>query len=423
MFGTYDNRGTFEVSVPTLNDKVDEILVSEWFIEVGDKVKIDQMLCALETDEMSMEVRSPRCGQVTNICVSAGQFVKKGDTLMMLHKNASADIEQEEDTVESVQDIDRQQRVNGLTGVYADGIEYDLHSGMYDTPEEAEMLSDVDAESKVIDGSNVENNSHIDLDSNLQEVKMEKTNTRYASNVNQDIPVRNSRNRGIAIPHLKQEIGQQLKITQNNAITLTTYNEINMSELMGILDKYGNFFRSEHGVELGYITFFVRAIAMALHIYPALNATLEGSDILYNNKINIGFVQDTETAHVAPVIKDVAALGLVDIEKRIVGLRDRADKNRLLEEEMKDNTFSIVDGGEYGAMMFAPALQPLQSGALGISVIQDRVIVIKGDIIIRPMMYISLSYDNRIIDSRTAVGFLRSIKLSIEDPIRTLLSG
>jgi 2-oxoglutarate dehydrogenase E2 component (dihydrolipoamide succinyltransferase) len=221
---------------------------------------------------------------------------------------------------------------------------------------------------------------------------------------------------------LRQTIAKRLKNAQNTAAILTTYNEVDMSEIMRLRSEYKDEFSDKYGAKLGFMSFFIKACIRALQEIPAVNASLDGTDILYNDSYNIGVAVAVDNGLIVPVIKDAEKMDFSDIEKKLTELGKKARENKLSVSELQGGTFTISNGGIYGSLMSAPILNPPQSGILGMHKIQERPVVINGEIVIRPMMYLALSYDHRIIDGREAVTFLVHVKKAIENPYRLLFS-
>ena len=220
---------------------------------------------------------------------------------------------------------------------------------------------------------------------------------------------------------LRQRIAERLKEAQNTAALLTTFNEVNMGPLQAVRQRYKDSFQQEHGVKLGLTSFFVKAVCQALKQYPIINARVDGRDILYHDYCDIGMAVSSERGLVVPILRDAETLGLAAIERRIADFARRANALQLQIEELEGGTFTITNGGVFGSLMSTPILNPPQSAVLGLHKIQDRPIAENGQVVIRPMMYLALSYDHRIIDGREAVSFLASVKEGIEDPARLLL--
>ena len=220
---------------------------------------------------------------------------------------------------------------------------------------------------------------------------------------------------------LRQTIARRLKEAQNNAAMLTTFNEVDMSAVMALRNQYKDSFEKKHGVKLGFMSFFVKACVAALQAVPDVNAEIDGTDIVYKNHYDIGIAVGTEKGLVVPVVRDAEAMGLAEIEKAIGALGKKARDGHLAIEDMQGGTFSITNGGIYGSLMSTPILNAPQSGILGMHAIKDRAMVVGGQVVVRPMMYLALSYDHRVVDGQGAVTFLVKVKEAIEDPQRLLL--
>ena len=354
-----------DVIVPVLGESVVEATVSKWIKKQGDYVEVDDPIVELETDKVTLEVPSSITGILENILVSEG------------------------DTVE----------VGALLGT-------------------------------IIAGEKQDKNERISEEVKAEEVEKEKPTTNNLEFVSNDQPAENTRindninlEERIPMSRLRQAIARRLKEAQNTAAMLTTYNEVDMSALMEMRKNYQESFEKKNGVRLGYMSFFVKASIDALSEFPAVNAEIDGNDIIYKNYYNIGVAVGTSQGLVVPVLKNADKMSFGETEASIAEFGKRAKEGNLAMSDMAGGTFTISNGGVYGSLMSSPILNPPQSGILGMHKIQKRPVAIGDNIEIRPMMYLALSYDHRIIDGREAVSFLVRIKEIIEDPRRLVVGA
>ena len=354
-----------DVIVPVLGESVVEATVSKWIKKQGDYVEVDDPIVELETDKVTLEVPASIAGILENTLVSEG------------------------DTVE----------VGALLGT-------------------------------IIAGEKQDKNERISEEVKAEEVEKEKPTTNNLESVSNDQPAENTRNNDninleerIPMSRLRQAIARRLKEAQNTAAMLTTYNEVDMSALMEMRKNYQESFEKKNGVRLGYMSFFVKASIDALSEFPAVNAEIDGNDIIYKNYYNIGVAVGTPQGLVVPVLKNANKMSFGETEATIAEFGKKAKEGNLAMSDMAGGTFTISNGGVYGSLMSSPILNPPQSGILGMHKIQKRPVAIGDNIEIRPMMYLALSYDHRIIDGREAVSFLVRIKEIIEDPRRLVVGA
>ena len=378
------------VMVPTLGESVSEATVSIWYKKLGDMVMQDEMLCELETDKVSVEVPAPVAGVLSEIFAIEGSIVKAGGQLAVIGGDVISST--------PVKDV-----------------------------ENAPSAKKLMAEESLIDGSVVGTgkNGRVmkeDVIKTLQSTPVTKEPPKQEVSKRAPVPADDaSREERVKMSRLRQTIARRLKDSQNTAAMLTTFNEVDMTEVMALRLEYKDLFLKKHGVKLGFMSFFTKACCHALREVPEVNAEIDGTDIVFKNFVHMGIAAGTPTGLVVPVLRDVDALSFADIEKTIAEKGARARDGKLSMEEMQGGTFTISNGGVYGSLMSAPILNPPQSGILGMHKIQDRPIAIKGQVVIRPMMYLALSYDHRIVDGKGAVTFLVRVKEALEDPRRLLM--
>ena len=395
-----------EVRVPTLGESVTEATIATWFKEIGDPVELDEMLCELETDKVTVEVPSPIAGVITEIVVAEGSTVSVEALLAKISEGAVAQI-----TKASEQLSNRAKQEPNSSKSETIDIE--------DAPSAKKIMAE-----KGITRSDVIPTGR---DGRIMKADVLKDPTGGAPeltpiNTPSPVPVSDaSREERVKMTRLRQTIARRLKDSQNTAAMLTTYNEVDMTEVIALRDQYKELFLKKHSVKLGFMSFFTIACCHALKEVPEVNAEVDGTDIIYKNFVHIGIAAGTPTGLVVPVIRDADAMSFAQIEKEIAEKGSRAREGKLTMAEMQGGTFTISNGGVYGSLMSSPILNPPQSGILGMHKIQERPIALNGQVVIRPMMYLALSYDHRIVDGKGAVTFLVRIKEALEDPRRLLM--
>ncbi len=395
-----------EVRVPTLGESVTEATIATWFKKIGDPVELDEMLCELETDKVTVEVPSPIAGVITEIVVAEGSTVSVEALLAKISEGAVAQI-----TKASEQLSNRAKQEPNSSKSETIDIE--------DAPSAKKIMAE-----KGITRSDVIPTGR---DGRIMKADVLKDPTGEAPeitpiNTPSPVPVSDaSREERVKMTRLRQTIARRLKDSQNTAAMLTTYNEVDMTEVIALRDQYKELFLKKHSVKLGFMSFFTIACCHALKEVPEVNAEVDGTDIIYKNFVHIGIAAGTPTGLVVPVIRDADAMSFAQIEKEIAEKGSRARDGKLTMAEMQGGTFTISNGGVYGSLMSSPILNPPQSGILGMHKIQERPIALNGQVVIRPMMYLALSYDHRIVDGKGAVTFLVRIKEALEDPRRLLM--
>ncbi|WP_308916070.1 2-oxoglutarate dehydrogenase complex dihydrolipoyllysine-residue succinyltransferase [Jannaschia sp. LMIT008] len=406
---------TIDVSVPTLGESVTEATVATWFKQPGDAVEADEMLCELETDKVSVEVPAPAAGTLSEILVDEGGTVQAGGVLAKMTTGAGASVKPPEaDNPKPNPDAGKAEVEEAKSNVAAAGGRTDV--------ENAPSANKIMAE-KGLDPSQVQGTGRdgriMKADAQRASVPAEEPGSRPAS-----APVQASdadREERVKMTRLRQTIARRLKDAQNTAAMLTTYNEVDMSAVMDLRSEYKDLFLKKHGVKLGFMSFFTKACCHALQEVPEVNAEIDGTDIVYKHYVNMGIAAGTPTGLVVPVIPGADTLSFAAIEKAIAEKGAKARDGKLSMAEMQGGTFTISNGGVYGSLMSSPILNPPQSGILGMHKIQDRPVVVGGEIVVRPMMYLALSYDHRIVDGKGAVTFLVRVKEALEDPRRLLM--
>lgn len=392
---------TVEIMVPTLGESVSEATVGTWFKAEGDSVEADEMICELETDKVSVEVPAPAAGVLTKITVKEGETVSAGGVLGELSSGGAGAVKAESAPAAAA-------AAGGNVGGGKD---------VEDAPSAKKAMAEKGLSRDQVSGSG--------RDGRVMKEDVAKANAAPAAPVAAPrAPVsadQADREERVKMTRLRQTIAKRLKDSQNTAAQLTTYNEVDMGAVMDLRSEYKDLFEKKHGVRLGFMSFFTKACVHALQEVPEVNAEIDGTDIIYKHYVNMGVAAGTPTGLVVPVIRDADQMSFAEIEKAIAEKGKRARDGKLSMEEMQGGTFTLSNGGVYGSLMSSPILNPPQSGILGMHKIQDRPMVIGGEIVIRPMMYLALSYDHRIVDGKGAVTFLVRVKEALEDPRRLLM--
>jgi len=410
-----------EIRVPTLGESISEATVGKWFKQRGDTVKADEPLVELETDKVTLEVNAPAAGVLTEITAETGQTVAIGALLGGLSlaagaaaapassapaPKAAAPARSAMPAAPSAAKIAAEQGVN-LSLVAGSGKRGQVLKG-----DVLEAVARAPAPSPAPAPAPAPRPAAPTL------VAAAPTPIAARAPAAPDDAEREER---VRLTKLRQTIARRLKDAQNTAAMLTTFNEVDMSEVMAMRQRYRDAFERKHGAKLGFMGFFVKACVQALKEVPAVNAEIDGADLVYKNYYHLGIAVGTDKGLVVPVVRDADRLSVAEIEKTIAGLGARARDGGLKIEEMQGGTFTITNGGIYGSLMSTPILNAPQSGILGMHKIQERPMVVGGKIEIRPMMYLALSYDHRVVDGKEAVTFLVRVKEALEDPARLVL--
>ena len=401
-----------EIRVPTLGESVTEATVATWFKKPGDLVAADEMLCELETDKVTVEVPSPMAGTLQDIIAQEGDTVGVDALLANISEgNATASPAATASTSSS------HDPAPAPAGTSSTDIE--------DAPSAKKAMAEADLNRDAVTGTG--RGGRVMKDDVARAVAAPANTFAPLAPVATAAPRAPvsvddaAREERVKMTRLRQTIARRLKDSQNNAAMLTTYNEVDMTEVMALRTEYKELFLKKHGVKLGFMSFFAKACVHALSEVPEVNAEIDGTDIVYKNFVHMGIAAGTPTGLVVPVIRDTDSLSFAQIEKAIAEKGGRARDGNLSMAEMQGGTFTISNGGVYGSLMSSPILNPPQSGILGMHKIQDRPMAINGQVVIRPMMYLALSYDHRIVDGKGAVTFLVRVKEALEDPRRMLM--
>jgi 2-oxoglutarate dehydrogenase E2 component (dihydrolipoamide succinyltransferase) len=400
-----------DIRVPALGESVTEATVGKWFKQQGDAVAVDEPLVELETDKVTLEVPAPAAGVLSDIAVKNGDTVAVGALLGQIKEGAGA-------APKAAAPAPRPTEAPKSAPAAAA-----KPSEMPMPPSVRKMAAESGVDPSRIAGSGMRGQvTKGDMLNAIERAAAAPTPVSTPLQMRAPSAADDAaREERVHMTRLRQTIARRLKEAQNTAAMLTTFNETDMSAVMGMRNQYKDLFEKKHGVKLGFMGFFVRACIQALKEIPAVNAEIDGTDIVYKNYYHIGVAVGTEKGLVVPVVRDADRMSLAQIEKTIGDFGRRARDGALKIEELQGGTFTISNGGVYGSLMSTPILNAPQSGILGMHKIQERPVVIGGKIEARPMMYLALSYDHRIVDGREAVTFLVRVKEGLEDPARVVL--
>ncbi|MBA4795309.1 MAG: 2-oxoglutarate dehydrogenase complex dihydrolipoyllysine-residue succinyltransferase [Phenylobacterium sp.] len=401
-----------DIMTPALGESVTEATVARWTKKAGEAVRKDEILVELETDKVSLEVAAPSDGVLSEILAGEGDTVEPGTVLGKLSEGAAAAPARSEPKAEAPKaEAPKPTEAPKPAPAPAAEARPAAPSAQRVAAENNLDLSKVAGSGK--DGRVTKGDALAAL-----EARASAPAAAPAPAAPRELHEREER---VRMTRLRQTIARRLKEAQNSAAMLTTFNEVDMSAVMALRSEYKDVFEKRHGVRLGFMSFFVKACIAALKQVPDVNAEIEGQDIIYKNHYDIGVAVGTEKGLVVPVVRDADQLSLAGVEKAIGDLGKKARDGQLALEDLQGGTFTISNGGVYGSLMSTPILNAPQSGILGMHKIQERPMVVKGQVVVRPMMYLALSYDHRVVDGQGAVTFLVKVKEAIEDPQRLLL--
>ncbi len=404
-----------EIIVPTLGESVTEATVAQWLKQVGDNVAVDDPLVELETDKVTLEVNASAAGVLSEISVQEGDNVAVGAILGAIGEAGAVKVT--EKTNEKAKEAGTPKAAQVAAEPTAnDDVDMPL------SPAVQKLVAENNLDPKKISGTGKDGRltkgdvlefmeSGVSADKPAPVVAPEPSNK----------PKNENREERVRMTRLRKRISERLKEAQNTAAILTTFNEIDMTNCMALRSEYKDSFEKRHGIKLGFMSFFVKAAIQGLKDFPAVNAEIDGDELVYKNYYDIGVAVSTPTGLVVPVLRGADEKSFADIEAGIMDLGTRARDGKLEMDELMGGTFTVTNGGIFGSLMSTPILNTPQSGILGMHKIQPRPMAVDGEVKIRPMMYIALSYDHRIIDGKEAVSFLVRIKDAIEDPQRLLL--
>ena len=424
-----------EIRVPTLGESVTEATIGTWYKKVGDAVAVDETLLELETDKVTLEVPAPAAGTLSEIAANEGDTVEVGALLGMIGEGEGAKPAKKSDDGGKAEKKTEEKK-DAVPEAAADGKEAaektaatagpeqisEKKGGMPASPSASKMMAEKGVSEDRVEGTGkrgqiLKEDVMTALTKGAASQPAETPKAARAPSGADD----EAREERVKMTRLRQTIARRLKEAQDTAAMLTTFNEVDMKAVMDLRSKHKELFEKKHGVKLGFMGFFTKAVCHALKEIPSVNAEIDGTDIVYKNFAHIGVAVGTEKGLVVPVVRDADQMTIAEIEKEIGRLGVAARDGKLSMADMQGGTFTISNGGVYGSLMSTPILNAPQSGILGMHKIQERPVAIGGQVVIRPMMYLALSYDHRIVDGKEAVTFLVRVKESLEDPERLVL--
>jgi 2-oxoglutarate dehydrogenase E2 component (dihydrolipoamide succinyltransferase) len=391
-----------ELIVPTLGESITEATVSKWLKKVGDSFEADEPLVEIETDKITVEVPAPSAGSISEIKVEEGADVNIGGVLALLGDKKTANGSSEKvQTKEAPIEAPKAEKVSTPPSTNQDNTKL--------SPSVKKLIA--------------ENNLSVDkISSSRSDGRLTKEDVfNFMNNPSAKTTSSKEREEVVKMSKIRKTIATRLKESQNTAAILTTFNEVDMSEIMKVRESKKEDFMERYNVKLGFMSFFVKAVVSSLQEFPAVNAEIRDENIIYKNHFDIGIAVGTEKGLVVPVLKDADSMTFGDIEQNIVELSTKAKEGSLTMDDLTGGTFTISNGGVYGSMLSTPIINRPQSGILGMHNIQKRAVVVDDEFVLRPMMYLAFSYDHRIIDGKESVGFLVSIKNLLENPSKLIL--
>tara|TARA_B100001996_G_scaffold74715_1_gene55138 strand:+ start:170 stop:1456 length:1287 start_codon:yes stop_codon:yes gene_type:complete len=423
-----------KILVPVLGESITEATVAKWLKKEGEQIEVDEPIVELETDKVNLEVPSPINGTLSKINANDGQVVEVGAVLGSVSSNGSTSVKEEKNTnIPETKNlkkfIEKEEKKSTKTNeeplILDDAEEplvlkkeitkrdnvIEIETKNKFSPSVRKIIAENKIDLKQVKGSGKDGRI---LKGDL--IDMMGINPQPSER-----KVKYGQEERIKMTRLRQTIAKRLKQAQENAALLTTFNEVDMTNIIEMRKENQKDFQSRYGIKLGFMSFFVKACVVALKTFPTVNAEIEGDEIIYKNYYNISFAVGTEKGLVVPVLRKADELSFADIEKNIKNISEKAKNSKLKIEDLQGGTFTISNGGVYGSMLSTPILNLPQSGVLGMHNIVERPIVVEGEIKIRPVMYLALSYDHRIIDGKESVSFLKTVKENLEDPRRLFL--
>jgi 2-oxoglutarate dehydrogenase E2 component (dihydrolipoamide succinyltransferase) len=421
-----------KILVPVLGESITEATVAKWLKKEGDTVEADEAIVELETDKVNLEVPSPIDGILSEINSKDGETVEVGALLGVISQNGAEPSEKKE-----IAKIEPKKVENNVVNLE---IKKETPKTFKESEEEEPLILTNEVKEDKPDSSNKNNEilspavrkivveNKIDIEKvrgSGKEGRILKGDLISIMGVNpepSERKIKHGQEERIKMSRLRQTIAKRLKQAQENAALLTTFNEVDMTSIMEMRKENQEDFQSRYGIKLGFMSFFVKACVAALKTFPSVNAEIDGDEIIYKNYYNISFAVGTEKGLVVPVLRDADQLSFADIEKNIKTISEKARDGKITIEDLQGGTFTITNGGVYGSMLSTPILNLPQSGVLGMHNIVERPMVVDGEIKIRPIMYLALSYDHRIIDGKESVSFLKMVKENLEDPRRLFLN-
>ncbi|CNH42688.1 2-oxoglutarate dehydrogenase complex dihydrolipoyllysine-residue succinyltransferase [Yersinia pekkanenii] len=399
-----------DINVPDLPESVADGSVATWHKKAGDSVKRDEVLVEIETDKVILEVPASQDGILDVILEDEGATVLSGQVLGRIRPSDSSGKPTEEKS-QSTESTPAQRQTASLEAESNDTL----------SPAIRRLIAEHELDATAIKGSGVGGRiTREDVDSHLANRKSAAAPV-AAVETSAPVALASRSEKRVPMTRLRKRVAERLLEAKNSTAMLTTFNEINMKPIMDLRKQYGEAFEKRHGVRLGFMSFYIKAVVEALKRYPEVNASLDGEEVVYHNYFDISIAVSTPRGLVTPVLRDVDTMGMADIEKKIKELAVKGRDGKLKVEELTGGNFTITNGGVFGSLMSTPIINPPQSAILGMHAIKDRPMAVNGQVVILPMMYLALSYDHRLIDGRESVGYLVTVKEMLEDPARLLL--
>lgn len=399
-----------DVKVPSVGESISEVTIASWLKSDGDIVKLDEAICSIESDKATLEISAPKAGKL-KILIKEGETVAIGTKVAEVDETAAAGAPAPQSVAPVEKSVAQVQAPQG-------------GDKNYPSPAASKILAEKGLDASQMSGSGKDGRiTKADaLGAQALTQKTAASDSSLKALAHETISSSFSREtRREKMSGLRKTIATRLVNAKNTTAMLTTFNEVDMSAVMELRKKYKDSFKEKHGVGLGFMSFFTKAVTAALKQFPAVNGMIDGNEIVYHNYADVGVAVSTPRGLVVPVIRNAESMGMAAIESKIVELATRAREGKITIEEMQNGTFTITNGGIFGSMLSTPILNAPQSAILGLHNIVERPVAVNGQVVIRPIMYLALSYDHRIIDGRESVSFLKAVKEMIEDPSRLLL--
>ena len=406
---------TIEILVPDLPESVADATVATWHKKVGDAVKRDEVLVEIETDKVVLEVPAQADGVLAEILEAEGATVVSKQLLAKLSSSQAGDMNTA--SVKETNEPTPADRQNSA-------IENSHANAADQSPAIRRLLAEHDLNPEGIQGSGVGGRltrEDIEREIAKRNTQQAKQNVATEHNTISTVAYSTRSEKRVPMTRLRKRIAERLLEAKNSTAMLTTFNEVDMQPIMSLRKQYGEKFEKQHNVRLGFMSFYIKAVVEALKRYPEVNASIDGDDIVYHNYFDISIAVSTPRGLVTPVLRNCDKLSMAEIEKQIKALAEKGRDGKLTVEDLTGGNFTITNGGVFGSLMSTPIINPPQSAILGMHAIKERPIALNGQVVIRPMMYLALSYDHRLIDGKESVGFLVTIKDLLEDPTRLLL--
>ena len=406
---------TIEILVPDLPESVADATVATWHKKVGDTVKRDEVIVEIETDKVVLEVPALSDGVLAEVVQAEGETVVSKQLLGKISTAQEGEVSSA--TLKATNEATPSDRQNAA-------IEKSHNHNADQSPAIRRLLAEHDLQADQIQGSGVGGRlTREDIEREIAKRQALQAKQEAATEQNTISTVAYSARSEKCVPmtRLRKRIAERLLEAKNSTAMLTTFNEVDMQPIMTLRKTYGEKFEKQHGVRLGFMSFYIKAVVEALKRYPEVNASIDGDDVVYHNYFDISIAVSTPRGLVTPVLRDCDKLSMAEIEKQIKALAEKGRDGKLTVEDLTGGNFTITNGGVFGSLMSTPIINPPQSAILGMHAIKERPIALNGQVVIRPMMYLALSYDHRLIDGRESVGFLVTIKELLEDPTRLLL--